>query len=386
MKILLYHWDSYYERDIQEILKDAGITFDTFSWTFQNKNVDDAFLSYIKGNIDLKQYTLLFSVNYWPLLSEICQKDNIPYVAWCYDNPLNVRDTQKTLGNGVNHVYCFDRIQTENYQRQGFQTVYHLPLGINSKRLSKISPSDKKCFSLQSQISFVGKLYESATDLIMSVADEYCKGYMQALVETQRELYGAYIIDVSLTESFMQKLNKSFHEKTNLFEKNLEHDEINFALACECTRRDRIILLSLMGTRFQTKFYSFNNSSVLKGVEKCPTVDYWSEMPYVFAASKINLNPSLRAIQTGIPLRALDIMACGGFLLSNYQEELADHFINEKEMLLYDSLPNAVEYAKYYLSHEDTRQQIALRGREKTLLNFNMKDRLAYMLNNLQVK
>ena len=38
----------------------------------------------------------------------------------------------------------------------------------------------------------------------------------------------------------------------------------------------------------------------------------------MFANSKVNLNITLRNIKTGIPLRALDIMGAGGFLLTNY--------------------------------------------------------------------
>jgi spore maturation protein CgeB len=381
MKLLLYHWASYFENDIHEILQDEGVNFDFLTWDFTDKNHDDRFLFHIEHNVDMTHYDALFSVNYWPLLSEICQKANIPYIAWCYDNPLNVRDIQKTLGNSVNRVYCFDQKQVEGYRKQGFENVYHLTLGVNSKRLSKISNTDPKCIPYRSQVSFIGKLYESAADAILSSTDDYCKGYLQAVMNAQQDLYGAYLIDQAITEEFIEKINMSFQKRVPGTKFVLQRDELIFALSSEITRRDRIILLSLIGSRFQTKFYSYNNSSIIKGVEKCDAVDYFSEMPYIFAASKINLNPSLRAIQTGIPLRALDIMGCGGFLLSNYQQELAELFEYGTEMIMYDSMPDALEKVGYYLSHEDERAKIALNGRKKTLYEYNMKDRLAHMLN-----
>ena len=119
-------------------------------------------------------------------------------------------------------------------------------------------------------------------------------------------------------------------------EVRLSKEALNFAMACEITRKNRIILLSLCGARYDTRLYSYQNSEVIKNVKKCPQVDYLKEMPLVFACSKINLNPSLRIIQTGIPLRAFDIMGAGGFLLSNYQEELLEYFENEKDMVVYD--------------------------------------------------
>ncbi len=42
-------------------------------------------------------------------------------------------------------------------------------------------------------------------------------------------------------------------------------------------------------------------------------IDYYDTMPSVFHNSKINLNITLKTIQTGIPLRAWDILGCGGF-------------------------------------------------------------------------
>ena len=151
-------------------------------------------------------------------------------------------------------------------------------------------------------------------------------------------------------------------------------------MACEVTRRNRIILLSLCGARYDTRFYSYQNSEVIKNVKKCGEVDYLREMPQIFACSKINLNPSLRIIQTGIPLRAFDIMGAGGFLLSNYQEELLEHFVNEEEMVVYESMEDAVAKIDFYLRHEELRVKIAENGKRKTLKEHSLQDRLDQIL------
>ena len=103
-------------------------------------------------------------------------------------------------------------------------------------------------------------------------------------------------------------------------------------------------------------------------------------MPYAFHYSKINLNPSLRIIQTGIPLRAFDVMGTGGFLLSNWQEELAEFYTDGEDLALYDSLPDAVEKAAFYLAHEEVRERIAQAGREKTLSEHDLRDILRAIL------
>ena len=147
-------------------------------------------------------------------------------------------------------------------------------------------------------------------------------------------------------------------------------------MASEVTRNERLILLSLCGKRYDTKFYSYDNSDVIKGVQKCGSVDYVTEMPKVFACSKINLNPSLRIIQTGIPQRAFDIMGAGGFLLSNYQEELADYFVRDEDMVIYEGIEDAMDKVSFYLEHEEVRAKIAQKGRMKTLEFHTMQERL----------
>ena len=83
-------------------------------------------------------------------------------------------------------------------------------------------------------------------------------------------------------------------------------------------------------------------------------------MPLVFSQSKINLNISLKTIKTGIPLRVADVMGCGGFVLSNYQQELEEYFVIGEECVVYENLQDMFLKAQYYLEHEEERKRIAM--------------------------
>ncbi len=109
-------------------------------------------------------------------------------------------------------------------------------------------------------------------------------------------------------------------------------------------------------------------------------MDYTSQMPKIFRDSKINLNMSLRSITSGIPLRALDVMGAGGFLLSNYQPELAECFEDGKELALYGSAQELIEKAAYYLAHEEERQEIAAAGFRKVQELFSYEVKVKQML------
>ena len=380
MKLLVYLWNAYLEADVLEICQEKGVSVKTFSWTFRDKNQDDRFMNWFGKTIDIRTYDAVLSINYWPLLSQVCQDQGIRYIAWCYDNPLNVVKIEETLANPVNAVFLFDKIQYFKYKNTGFDTVYYLPLGVNASRMKRLSISDAEYARYAAQVSFVGQLYESRLPEIMAPMNEYTKGYLNALMNVQTIMYGAYLLDECITEELIRDINDQYLQKVPDTEVRLSKEALNFAMACEITRKNRIILLSLCGARYDTRLYSYQNSEVIKNVKKCPQVDYLKEMPLVFACSKINLNPSLRIIQTGIPLRAFDIMGAGGFLLSNYQEELLEYFENEKDMVVYESMEDAIAKINFYLNHEDLRRKIAENGRIKTSEEHSLQNRFEQII------
>jgi hypothetical protein len=103
-------------------------------------------------------------------------------------------------------------------------------------------------------------------------------------------------------------------------------------------------------------------------------------MPAVFRSSKINLNISLCTIQTGIPLRVLDIMACGGFVLTNMQTELMEYFIPGEDVAVYEDMKDMIAKVQFYLEHEELRKRIAHNGYLKVCEMFRFDDRIKYML------
>ncbi len=59
-------------------------------------------------------------------------------------------------------------------------------------------------------------------------------------------------------------------------------------------------------------------------------------------------------------------MGCGGFLLTNYQQDFNDYFIAGTDYVYFDSCDDLLNKADYYLSHEKERREIARNGLEKT--------------------
>ena len=112
--------------------------------------------------------------------------------------------------------------------------------------------------------------------------------------------------------------------------------------------------------------------------------DYYTQMPQIFYGSKINLNISLKTIRTGIPLRVIDIMGCDGFVITNYQEEIAEYFKIDEECVVYDNLEDLYEKTRYYLEHDSVREKIADAGYQRVNRDFTFEDRLQRMFQKIK--
>lgn len=139
------------------------------------------------------------------------------------------------------------------------------------------------------------------------------------------------------------------------------------------------MLLRLMNQFCKVHFYSNERVEQLSDVPFFGPVTYFQDMPRVFRLSRVNLCPTLRCIRTGIPLRALDIIGSGGFLLCNPQPELMEYFRPNVDIAYYDSMEDAVEKAKFYLSHEDERVRLTQNACAVASEYFTYPQRIQYM-------
>ena len=381
MNILLYDFlNSYIQHDLVYYLEKMGHHCTNVLYREGvDKYDDDRFMVRMERDLRSFSYDLVITTNFWPVVSKICKKHDIKYVSWFFDSPPNL-PTAECMDYSCNKIYFFARADYERYKALGLDNVYYLPLAVNVDRLRQIKVDEKK---YECEISFVGKLYESMLPALMAHMDDYQKGFIDGVVKIQMELYGGYIVDDVITEEFAESVRKRYK---SLSDKAIQvsRQELAWAVASHVTHLERMTLLSILGKRHQVKLYTFELSEdekrLLGNVEFCGPVDYLKEMPQVFAASKINLCPVLKANRSGIPLRALDVMGCGGFLLSSYQSELYEYFLDGDECVMYTSLEDAIAKADFYLAHDDLRQQIANAGRARIEEAFRYEDRIEELL------
>ena len=336
-----------------------------------------SFLNELEQDISECGCQTIFTSNYHPEVSEFSDKYGLKYISWTYDSPLIALYHPSAL-NSCNYMFVFDSAECDNLRRHGVQNAYYMPLGINPDRLDAINVSEQDIEIYSADVSLVASLYNEEHNLydrMYERLDGYTRGYLEGILNAQRNLYGSNVID-SLLENDLELVAKLYKAMPYILVdgclEGLPYVYANYFLCRKAANMQRIYLIKEISKRFDMKVYTPGDLSDIKTAKAMGTVDYKTDMNKVFKLSKINLNITLPSIHTGIPLRAMDIMGVGGFLLSNWQADFNGLFENGVDYACYTSLDEVLYQIEYYLEHEDERMTIAENARQKMREGFDV--------------
>ena len=378
MKILLFDLGSYTQKDIIYYLKKQGCTCRNLLYKIVDLYEDDFLERKFEENLKKDSYDFVMSTNFIPIIAKICARNNIKYLAWSYDSPINT-DKIEYYQYPTSYIFLFDRIEVERVKNLGGVNIFHMPLAVNPDRLGTIHITKEDCLRYGADISFIGQFYKSPLEEIRPLLDQYQKGYIDALVETQLRIYGYNFLEEAITDDFTEKVNEQLRRQGVEIE-TIKKRGLIYAINKKITHMERLALLNLLGQSCKAKYYSSEKPESLSHLQYGGSAYYFTEMPKIFRLSKLNLNPTLKSIQSGIPLRALDILGCGGVLFSNYQPELAEYFNDGEDVIIYESIEDALVKADYYLRQDDLRQTIAQNGYQKAITHFSYPDKISQIL------
>lgn len=379
MKILFYKWQVFNQSDIKNAFEQAGCSVFFYEEDSETrKSTDLRLLTDV-----IKEYDLVFSVNYFSHLSDACMLAKRKYAAWTVDSPM-ISMYHKSVFNPCNYLFIFDKFCYLQFKQMGVKNIFYLPLAADAKRIEflieQTPDSDLKKF--ESDISFVGGMYhKNSYDAIYDSLPDYLKGYFDAAMQAQLDIFGENIFDRLLSVDILQKLSDcvQFQNEPDSFS-DLKLIFTNTFLGFKMAQIERIECLNMLAKNFNVDLYTDKSHDALHNINIRGTVDYNIDMPKVFNQSKINMNFTIRNIRSGLPLRIWDILAAGGFLLTNFQAEIPYFFENQKDIVYYENLYDMQKKAEYYLAHDDERMMIAANGHKKVNEFHSYHQRIAAIL------
>ena len=385
MNILFYRYGSICEPDIIASFKHLGFNITEDTREVYNKQLLPS--DCIKGlNELLKQdtYSFVFSINFFPSVSDVCNIWGIPYLCLIVDSPV-LELFSTSLANPCNKIFLFDRQLYNDFHHINPDGIFHIPLATNVRdnyaTATMASAADRTRFS--SDISFIGSLYSEKCLYNQITLPEKMRGYVDGLIEAQLLVYGYNFIEECVTPELIEAFCKVRPELIN-FPDSMKVDTkaviAQHIISVKVAEQERLRYLKALSEHFNVDLYTGSDTYSMPLIHNRGFAKTNTEMPIIFHQSKINLNLTAKSIRSGLSLRIFDVLGCEGFLITNYQAELPEHFNIGEDLEAYTSLDDLMGKCEYYLSHDKDRQEIAHNGFEKVKKYHTYGIRLTQML------
>ena len=285
----------------------------------------------------------------------------LPSASWFVDHPVPILGGASANATPFVQLFCFERAALPWLQAQGYEAAY-LPTASNARYFAVERIDAARQAALSGRLTFAGNSW-------------WTKARVQpALVlrkEAKRLLRSPGAVEAVLEDRFLPKLKGV----------KLKGPRAPYALAevalAEASLRRRMHFaqaLAPLGLRIHGDPHW---KKLAPAAELVDFVDYQVGLPALFAASEISINISAAQLPTAVNQRVWDVPACGGFLLTDAQEDVALHFELDREAVVFHELEEAKEKVQYYLAHPEQRAAIAARARTKVLAEHRYTHRLA---------
>ena len=399
-KILHVLTDAIELTEIPRALKDLGYEVIITEFRVPATTIDEDAVNKLKKLIAKKSPDYVISYNFIPNIARATNMTGVSYISWIYDCPQTEIYTEEAFYPN-NYIFDFDKAEVARLKALGLKHVYYMPLAVYGKKVKETlqgakvhqedgktdgnSVADAENSEPMKEITFTGQLYTNRffDELLEKAPVEYegvrireeLNGIVDSLIFNYDESNGVYSRISSRSVEFFDANNSiKVKEKYPYIDKGFFYEAA--VISRVVSNRERLKAINTLSKEHEVYLCTFDKdlTDVDTSVRIIHGVTYEKEASKLYRDSKINLNITLHCIEKGACQRIFDVMAAGGFVLSNYQEALTELFIPDKEIVLFDSYEDLCEKVNYYLTHEDERAQIAKAGQQKVLKEYTYEN------------
>ncbi len=369
MKVLFYRYNSICEPDFIDAFKKIGLEVSEMTEEMYRKDIPgEERVRMLLERIASDRPLFVFSIDYFPFISLVCERVGVIYAALSVDCPV-AEVYSKEIRNSCNRVFLFDVKQYESIERQNPGNIRYMPLGAATERLDKLPFPEKYRYD----VSFIGSLYNEKDRYGMLKKSGALNGpafeHMESLVREQLPVPGMDIIEAGITQEDIDALKKAdpdFYTNEDSVTDMDRYVAVNNYLGNHLTCLDRISVLNMLAEKLpegSVHLFTRSDTSALdKKIVIHGGVNTLTEMPGVFRSSRINLNLTNRTIRCGLPQRIWDILGCRAFCLTDATSAMDGLLADETDLKTFSSYDELPDICSYYIEHDDEREEIALHG------------------------
>lgn len=365
MNILYIHTDVINDSDVADTLQDMCCSLKELTAPFGDREKEQEHAALLVAAIEENRADAVMSLRYFPVVSLVCSVMKIKYITWVcatYDKGIY----SSTLLNDCNYVFLADYALYQEFAAGDFPHLGYLPLAANAERIGRVlaeagEPEEVADVAMLQDIFTrdASGYHPLSPDSPMKDAS---KGYLEGCIACQHQLSGlpsmaqylpSYILD-ELKEKFPPEFESDSVETVAHY-----YDYRYFNSLITWADRDIHLNTIARDKYFQTvELYNSDKTYTSERIKCNDRADYRAQLPLIVRKSKINFVITHRNLKSGIPQVAWDIMAAGGFLLTNFQEDYLRLF-PDCPPAMYTDERQMLSKCIYYLHHEKERRELA---------------------------
>jgi spore maturation protein CgeB len=310
-------------------------------------------------------------------LASLFARMALPLASWFVDSPRLILHDYPGQASPWTAVFTWDKGTVDQLSAKGFELVRYLPLATDTTLFVPGAPSRP---SWLADVSFVGdsmtrpaarlkgRLPHEARELAARAAPGFAASQAREALDYMRaeapQLHGAW--------------------------QALENPQARLALeqylTWEATRLYRLARVRGL-TPFSPLIAGDAGWRTLlpKGSFRLhPPLDYYRDLPGFYGASTVNFNATSLQMKGAVNQRVFDVPACGGFLVTDWREQMGELFEEGTETVSYRDPQEIAGLVGHYLDNPGERERIALAARQRVLGQHDYTHRMKDMLRALR--
>lgn len=287
-------------------------------------------------------------------------------LLWFFDDPFRFELNEPSLAP-IDRLFCFDPILTRKLQERFSRSVTYMPAATSFP--DGISGAPPRNLPAPKDIVFVG-----STGL-QRFEERFVRWFAQnpPAMRPIRDLVAQRLREGRpLSYDEILALDLPVSGLSPLARIHLVEDIVTFWIRCE--------FLSVLPEE-RSAIYGDPGWSIgeltgnLKRLFTGRSLDFTREAPWIYRDAAININIfNVQCVDSPI-LRLFDILACGGFLLTEYRPFLESLFCIGEELDVFRTPAELRDKIGFYLARPECRHKIAHAGQERIMREHRYRNR-----------
>jgi spore maturation protein CgeB len=369
--------------DLADALRAAG--FSVYTLDIHRLSTEELAL-----NVRALQPAVMVAVNYTEGLAEFAAAQRVKLLVWEID-PSTSKLPPSRAATGDTFVFTYRQANVAEFKNAGFEHVEYLPLAADPDRRAPalLSPDERRHY--HADVAFVGSSLvpevegfrqafvaafaaaAATTALAPAAAGESARVVMDDVLAEQRRDFSRYVVPAALARRAPALARLPADMFAQLARPLGE-------IAAAEKRMRYVVHLAAAGAGVDVWGDAGWRTAPPSPLRYRGLAGHAIELTKIYNAAAINLDVGRLYQNDIVTMRVFDVLACGGFILAERSDALADLFALGVEIECYETLDELVEKVRYYLAHPAEAHAIAARGQQAVGARHTVTLRLRAMM------